>query len=331
MASTNSRARSAQAGQSWTASPGCTRARRAPAASAQSASDGRRKGSVRSNSSDPAPTASSAAKRALRRPKLDLPLALLAAEEAQRHLGIRSEPGRPPRVHRAAGIVAVVQVPEVADVMGGALGESDLERQALDRVVGGLLVVQGGFGDLAFALQLRSHSVRRVQAARDEVHHVGGKLRQRDDADHRFPFAFPLAFATGLFAGAAFLAGCLAAGFLAAGFAGAAFLAGAWDGFPFFAEAACGLCAGFGFSFSGTVFFAAGAGTGSSSSLSTSSEAAATAGATAGVASAAPPSSSSSKPRSSSSPEARAGEGGPSVAGGSGFPLRVMPSGGQSA
>src|ERR1700730_12364245 len=389
MASTNRRARSAHAGQGCTASPGCARARRAPPASAQSASDGSRRVSARSNSSDPAPTAISAAKSALRRPKLDLPLALLAAEEAQRHLGICGESRRPPRVRRAAGVEAVVQVPEVADVMGGALGEPDLERHALvreavrggdrlagailrvavhraaahgplgrrerlagevedlvvrverdvvvhllhglDRVVGGLLVVQGRVGDLAFALQLRTHAVRRVQAARDEVDHVGGKLRQRDDADHRFPFAFPLAFAAGLFAGAAFLAGCLAAGFLAAGFAGAAFLAGAWDGFAFFAEPACGRCAGFGFSFSGAAFFAAGAGAGSSFSSSASSESAAAAGATAGSASAAPPASSSSKPRSSSRPETRAGEGGPSVAGGSGFPLRVMPSGGQSA
>src|SRR3989442_1711448 len=122
MPSMNRRARSAQTGQSWTASPGCAAPRSAPAASAQSASEGSRAGSVRSNSSDPAPAAISA-KNALilARPKLDLPLALFPVEEAQRHLGIGGEAGRPPRVHDAARIEAVVQVPEMPDVVRGPL------------------------------------------------------------------------------------------------------------------------------------------------------------------------------------------------------------------
>src|SRR6266446_1801176 len=387
MLSTKRRARSAQTGQSWTASPGWAAPRSAPAASAQSASEGSRDGSVRSKSSEPAPTAISAMKgAALGRPKLDLPLALFPVEEAQRHLGVGGEARRPPGVHDAARIEAVVQVPEMPDVVRRALGQPDVERHALvgeavrgddrfssavlrvavhraaahrsfgsgerlageiedlvvgverdvvvhllhglDGVVRGLFVVEGSAGELAFALQLGAHPVRRVQPPRDEVDDVGGKFGEGHQPDHRLPFA--LAFAAGRFAGGAFFAGCFAAGF----FAAADFFAGGWDGFCFFGAAASWRCAAFGFCFSGG-FLAAGAGTGfssSSSDSSSSSSGTAAAAAPGTGAATAVPSSSSSRPRSSSSPvTTRAGEGGPSIAGGSGLPLRFIPSGGQSA
>src|SRR3954470_18188062 len=62
------------------------------------------------------------------RAELDLPLALLAAEEAERDVGIGREAGRPAGVHGAARIEAVMQIPEMPDVVRGTLGEAHLER-----------------------------------------------------------------------------------------------------------------------------------------------------------------------------------------------------------
>src|SRR5437899_156992 len=247
----------------------------------------------------------------------------------------------------------MVQVPEVADVMGRPLGEADLEGQALvgktvrgyerlasaglrvpvdgpaphrtrrrrqrfvgeiddlvvgverdvivhlvddfDGVVGGLLVVERVRRDLAFPFQLAAHAVRRVEPPGDEIDHVGRELRERDDPDHRFPFAFALP--AGFFGMAFFAAG---ADFLAAAFfAGAVFFAAA--GLAFFAKAGFGGRWGdFDFSLSAAALCAAG-GAGCSSSTSVSFAAGATA-------SAVPPNSSSSRPRSSSSAAGRVGE-----------------------
>src|SRR5207237_10511526 len=147
----------------------------------------------------------------------------------------------------------------------------------LDRVVRGLLVVERALGELALALVLGPHAVGRVDPPRDEVDHVGGKFRQRDDPDHFFmPFGF-LAALAGFFGGgfAAFFAGdaFFAAGFFAGG---GAFLTGA--------------------AFAGAGLTGAGAGAAaSSSSPASSSSAAGLAAAAAGAASASP---SSSKPGS---------------------------------
>src|SRR5438105_6449863 len=62
-------------------------------------------------------------------PDFDLPLALVAVVEAEHDRGILRESRRPLRVHGAAGVEAVVQLPQVTDVVGGALGEAGVERQ----------------------------------------------------------------------------------------------------------------------------------------------------------------------------------------------------------
>src|SRR3979409_484817 len=62
-------------------------------------------------------------------PDLDLTLALVAVVEAEHDLGILREPRRPLGVHGTARVEAVVQLPQVSDVMRSPLGEAGVERQ----------------------------------------------------------------------------------------------------------------------------------------------------------------------------------------------------------
>src|SRR5438105_13422536 len=62
-------------------------------------------------------------------PDFDLPLALVAVVETEHDLGILRESRRPLRVHGAAGVEAVVQLPQMTDVVRGALGEPGVEGQ----------------------------------------------------------------------------------------------------------------------------------------------------------------------------------------------------------
>src|SRR5207248_5604069 len=62
-------------------------------------------------------------------PDFDLPLALVAVVETEHDIGILREPRRPFRVHRATRVEAVMQFPQVTDVVRRALGEAGVERQ----------------------------------------------------------------------------------------------------------------------------------------------------------------------------------------------------------
>ena len=109
------------------------------------------------------------------------------------------------RVRQIDDLVVRVELRVVVDLL-----------QELGCVVRLLIFAERVPGQLRLAFDLATHSVRGVQPARDVLEYLGGKLAQRDEADHRF--ALPAGFFA-VFFGGDFFAGFFAVGFFAALFA----------------------------------------------------------------------------------------------------------------